>query len=55
VVEIATTKGIAKPKACGQAITNTVAALSMAKATSCPAKSQLKKVTTPDPMATIVS
>src|SRR5690349_3805587 len=46
-VEIATTSGIATPKACGQEVTITVTSLSSANATVLPDRYQYIKVTTP--------
>jgi hypothetical protein len=44
VVEMAATKGIASPKACGQAITKTETTLSKAKPSPAFARSHSKKV-----------
>src|SRR5699024_542538 len=55
VVDIATTKGIATPKAWGQAVTITATVLSNAKARSLLSKNQKKNVRIPAPRAINVS
>ena len=55
-VETATTSGTASPRACGQAMTMTVTARSMAKESSLSmTPSQIKKVIAPPPSAMMVS
>src|SRR5690625_7704916 len=53
-VEMATTKGTAKPKACGQEITITVTILSNANTKGNPNSNQTTNVMTPPPRATKV-
>jgi len=51
-VEIATTSGIARPRACGHAITSTVTVRSTAPSPSPTINAQTTKVTTPAATAT---